>query len=161
MTSHFSNGLNRRQFLSIGARTLASSGIIASLSGVQQAFAATGGADSSGYKALVCVYLVGGNDGFNMVAPMTSSVYNTYAKSRSNLALPQSSLLALNGTASDGATYGMHPSCPELKTLFNSGRMAVMCNVGTLVQPTTVAQAKAASVPLPLQLFSHADQQTQ
>lgn len=162
MTSLFSNGLNRRQFLSIGARTLASSGIIASLSGVQQAFAATtGAADTSGYKALVCVYLVGGNDGFNMLAPVTSSAYNTYAKSRSNLALPQSSLLPLNGVASDGASYGFHPSCPELKSLFNGGRMAIMCNVGTLVQPTTVAQAKAAAVPLPLQLFSHADQQTQ
>jgi uncharacterized protein (DUF1501 family) len=159
MKSLLSGAINRRQFLSMGARTVASGSLLATMSSFQQAYAAA--ADSSGYKALVCVYLTGGNDGFNMIAPVSSSTYGIYSKSRTNLALPQNSLLALNGTASDGSAYGFHASCPELRTLFNAGHMGVVCNVGTLVQPTTVAQAKAASVPLPLQLFSHADQQTQ
>ena len=152
------NGMNRRQFLGMSARTIGSAGLLATMSSFRQAQAA---ADSSGYKALVCVYLAGGNDGFNMVVPVSSSAYNVYSASRTNLALPQNSLLTLNGVASDGASYGLHSSCPELRTLFNAGHLGVVCNVGTLVQPTTVAQAKAASVPLPLQLFSHADQQTE
>jgi len=159
MKNLLSGAFNRRQFLNLGARSLASGGMLAAMSPFQNAYAAA--ADTSGYKALVCVYLVGGNDGFNTIAPVTSAGYSAYAKSRSNLALAQNTLLPINATASDGQVYGFHPSCPELRNLFNAGKMGVVCNVGTLVQPTTVAQAKAGSAPLPLQLFSHADQQTQ
>ncbi|MGE3892401.1 MAG: DUF1501 domain-containing protein [Steroidobacteraceae bacterium] len=125
---------------------------------MQRALAAT--ADTSGYKALVCVFLVGGNNSFNWVVPTSSTAYATYKSSRSNLALAQSSLLALNGTASDGNSYGFHPGCPELRTLFNAGNAAIISNVGTLVQPTTPAQARAQTVATPPQLFSHVDQQT-
>lgn len=158
MKKHNFKALNRREFLGLSGRIIGSAGLLATMSSFQNAYAA---ADSSGYKALVCVYLAGGNNGFNTVVPVSSSAYNIYATSRTNLALPQNSLLTLNGVASDGASYGLHSSCPELRNLFNAGHLGVICNVGTLVQPTTVAQAKAASVPLPLQLFSHADQQTE
>ncbi|MGE0189929.1 MAG: DUF1501 domain-containing protein [Steroidobacteraceae bacterium] len=136
----------------------ASAGMLSTMGEMQNATAAT--ADTSGYKALVCVFLFGGNSSFNWLVPTSSAGYSTYAQSRSNLALSQSSLLPLNGAASDGFSYGLHPSCPEIQTLFNAGNATFICNVGTLVRPATVAQAKAGSVALPPQLFSHIDQQT-
>lgn len=157
-TSSKTPGFNRREFLSFGGRAAASASILATMGGLQSALAAT--ADTTGYKALVCLFMAGGNNGFNTIVPTTAAGYTTYQRSRSNLALAQNSLLALNGVASDGYSYGLHPSCTDLRTLFNAGRAAVLGNVGTLVTPTTVAQARAGSVPLPLQLFSHSDQQT-
>jgi uncharacterized protein (DUF1501 family) len=153
-----SSTTSRRGFLRLGSRAFASAGLLTTLGGLQRSLAAT--TDTSGYKALVCVFLYGGNSAFNWIVPRRGTAYSTYQKSRSNLALAQGSLLALNGSASDGNAYGFHPSCPELQGLFNSGHAALLCNVGTLVQPTTAAQARAASVALPSQLFSHADQQT-
>jgi uncharacterized protein (DUF1501 family) len=151
------NKLSRREFVNLAGGALAGTAMLASLGRAGRAMAAS----TTGYKALVCVYLNGGNDGFNWLVPATTSAYSTYAAGRSSLALPASSLLALNGTASDGNTYGIHPSCPELRTLFNAGNAAFVCNVGTLIQPTTVAQAQSGSVALPPQLFSHIDQSTE
>jgi uncharacterized protein (DUF1501 family) len=150
--------VSRRQFLHLSSGALASAGLAATMGGMQRALAAT--SDLSGYKALVCVFLGGGNSAFNWIVPTSSPGYATYKASRANLALAQSSLLPLTGTASDGNTYGMHPSCPELRTLFNGGHAGIIGNVGTLVRPTTVAQARANSIALPAQLFSHIDQQT-
>ncbi|MEJ1964001.1 MAG: DUF1501 domain-containing protein [Gammaproteobacteria bacterium] len=114
------------------------------------------------YKALVCVLLGGGNDGHNWIVPTTEAGYRVYSRHRTRLALAPGSLLPLNGTApGTGHSYGMNASCPELQGLFNSGAAAFLCNVGPLVQPTTKAQAVAASAPLPTQLFSHLDQTTQ
>jgi uncharacterized protein (DUF1501 family) len=119
------------------------------------------------YRALVCVYLYGGNDSFNMLAPQSSSHHAIYAATRGALAIPRSganSLIALNSlnAASDGATYGLHPSMPELAALFNrtSGAtpVAMVANVGPLLYPITQAQFLAESVPVPPQLFSHSDQ---
>ncbi len=122
------------------------------------AFAAT--TDSGGYKAIVCLFMYGGNNSFNWFVPTSATQYATYATSRSNLALPVNSLLPLNGTASDGASYGIHPSCPEIQSLYNAGHAAVICNIGTLVRPVTPAQARSGAYPLPSQLFSHIDQET-
>lgn len=113
------------------------------------------------YKALVCVFLYGGNDANNLIVPRTGTDYDNYAAARQNLALPQGSLLAINPLTSDGHDYGFHPSCPDLQTLFNSGKLALLANVGTLVYPMTKAQYVAGSVPKPPQLFSHNDQQVQ
>jgi uncharacterized protein (DUF1501 family) len=146
---------SRRDFLRMGARGGAAAAMWLTFGRPAQAAVSV-----SDYKALVCLYMIGGNNGFNMVVPTTSAAYATYAASRTNLAIPQASLLALNGTASDGNAYGFHPSMAAAQSLFNAGHMAVVANVGTLVQPTTVAQAKAASVTLPRQLFSHLDQTT-
>lgn len=115
--------------------------------------------DYSGYKAMVCIFLYGGNQSINMVIPSTTSKYNEYATSRGALAISQSSLLTLNGTASDGYAYGLHPQCSAMQTMFNGGDAAVICNVGTLVQPTT--KSTYSTVKLPFQLFSHVDQQGQ
>ena len=151
--------VSRRTFLHMGAGAVASAGALNLVGGLHKTLAAT--TATSGYKALVCVFLAGGNSALNWVVPTSSTKYAEYKTARSNLALAQNSLLALNGTASDGNTYGLHPNCPELKTLFNAGKAAVICNVGTLVKPTTTVQARSGSVVLPPQLFSHVDQQTQ
>lgn len=149
--------VNRREFLTFGAKTMASAGLLATAGSLQTALAAA--TDTAGYKALVCVFLSGGNNGFNTIVPLSSSAYDTYRTTRTNLALPQASLLPLNGTASDGNTYGMNGNCAPLQSLFNTGRMAIVGNVGPLIVPTTKAQFQAGSVPLPPQLFSHLDQQ--
>ena len=123
------------------------------------------------YKALVCVFMYGGNDALNMVVPRSGTPYTQYAAARATLALPQSALLPLTpqagGGASDGASYGLQsaisPGDPigmsGLQGLFNTGKAAILGNVGTLVAPVTKAQFQAGSVPLPPQLFSHNDQQ--
>ena len=113
----------------------------------------------SGYKALVCVFLSGGNDSNNLVVP-TGSDYGPYAAVRQNLALPLSSLLPITPANSDGRTYGLHPTTAELQTLFGEGKLALLYNVGPLVYPMTRAQYQSNSVPRPPQLFSHSDQVT-
>src|SRR5688572_8446087 len=89
------------------------------------------------YKALVCLFLFGGNDANNLIVPTSTSDYNAYASARQGLAIPQASLLTINPTVSDGRTYGLHPSCTGLQTLFEAGKLALLCNVGTLVGPVT------------------------
>lgn len=153
--TNFFGAQSRRQFLRLGSGALASAGLLSALGPWQRALAA----GSDGYRALVCVWLAGGNDGFNTVVPRSDSAYRTYAASRGNLALAKNALLALNGAAADGNAYGLHGSCPELQSLFNnSGHLAILGNVGTLLRPTTAAQARNNSA-LPRQLFSHVDQQ--
>src|SRR5579883_3116833 len=116
---------------------------------------------ASGYKALVCLFLQGGNDSNNVIVPSSTSDYNNYAAARTILAVPQSELLPISPAKySDGRSYGLHPSLPEVQTLFQQGKLAFLANVGTLVQPTTLAQYNAGT-GLPPQLFSHIDQQTQ
>jgi uncharacterized protein (DUF1501 family) len=115
----------------------------------------------SDYKALVCVFLFGGNDSWSMVVPRSDAEYNAYAQSRQNLAIAKDQLLPVNALNGDGVLYGLHPSMQGIADLFESGRCAVVANVGPLIQPTTKAQYLAGSVALPPQLFSHNDQQDQ
>jgi uncharacterized protein (DUF1501 family) len=114
------------------------------------------------YRALVCIFMFGGNDSNNMIVPDYGSGYATYATSRGgSLALPQASLLTLNPLPSTGLVYGLHPSMPELQTLFNTGKLAVVANVGPLTRwPTTKALYNSNSAYRPYQLFSHSDQQS-
>lgn len=119
------------------------------------------------YKALVCIFLAGGNDGNNLFIPTIASEYASYATIRTPvLAIPNTdgsptTALALNPLNSDGHSYGIHPACPELQALFNNGKMAAVFNVGTLVYPLTKAQYTANNPARPPQLFSHSDQVTQ
>jgi len=115
------------------------------------------------YKALVCVFMYGGNDAFNTVVPYTQSAYDgLYGVGgvRPKLALLRANLHPLNSTitSGDGIQYALHPSMPELATLFNGGHAAIVANVGTLVRPTTQAQYLTGTYALPPQLYSHADQ---
>ncbi|HKC66141.1 MAG TPA: DUF1501 domain-containing protein [Pyrinomonadaceae bacterium] len=118
------------------------------------------------YKALVCIFLFGGNDGNNMIVPLDD--YTNYSNVRGVLALPQTSLIPINPIS--GRQFGMHPNLsPEvanvaqskgLLDVWNQQKLAVLCNVGPLVQPVTRAQYQSG-VGRPYQLFSHSDQQTQ
>jgi uncharacterized protein (DUF1501 family) len=115
---------------------------------------------SSDYKALVCVFLFGGNDANNLIVPLNATDYTNYARIRANLALAQGSLLPVT-PPSVGLPFGFHPRFAELRSLFNSKQAAVLANVGTLIRPTTRAQFRARQVAVPDNLFSHSDQQQQ
>src|SRR5665213_460832 len=146
--------MKRRSFLR-HAGALAGSAALSQL-GVFAAQAATGG----DYKALVCIFLYGGNDTNNMLVPIDTSGYANYAKLRSTIALPQAQLLPLS-VAGGTPAFGLHPALPGLQSLWNSGSLAVVANVGTLVQPLTKAQYSLTTTTKPESLFSHIDQQHQ
>src|SRR5882672_2794834 len=112
------------------------------------------------YKALVCVFLFGGNDSNNMVIPLSSSGYASYQQTRSVLALPQGSLLPIS-PPSASLPFGFHARFTGLQSLFNQQHLAVLTNVGTLIRPTTRAQFQQRQTALPRNLFSHEDQQAQ
>lgn len=115
------------------------------------------------YKALVCIFMFGGNDSNNMIVPTNGTAYNTYALSRgSSLALAQGSLQAFaSALPSTGLNYGLHPAMPELKALFDTGKLAVVANVGPLTRwPTTKSLYQSNAAYRPYQLFSHSDQQS-
>lgn len=116
----------------------------------------TGGTD---YKALVCVFLYGGNDANNLIVPLEATQFSRYQRARSSLALSQASLLPITPTNTAGVQYGLHPAMTGVQGLFEAGQAAVVANVGPLRVPTTKAQYQSRSVPLPSGLFSHSDQQ--
>ena len=155
--------MNRRKFLgqlgcaSLGYTTLYSSLInLKAINAAAMADSAT--AAEGGYKAMVCILLSGGNDSYNMLVPIEQNLYNTYQTTRSNLAIPRNDLLALNSPQLATGTYGIHPAMPEIKQLFDQEKLAFVSNVGTLIEPTTKEQFYGGNHPLPLGLFSHADQ---
>lgn len=114
------------------------------------------------YKALVCIFLAGGNDSNNMILPTVTSEYNNYAAIRTPvLAIPSSAILSTGYTDNAGHSYGLHPACPQLQTLFAEGKLAFQLNTGTLVYPLTRSQYQSSLYKKPPQLFSHADQVTQ
>jgi uncharacterized protein (DUF1501 family) len=113
------------------------------------------------YKALVCVFLFGGNDGFNTVVPMDSAPYNAYKNIRGGLGLPTTSATLLPVTTTAGALYGLNSGLQQVHPLWAQKKLAVIANMGLLVQPVSRAQYLANSVALPTNLFSHSDQTTQ
>ncbi len=116
-------------------------------------------ADADDYKSLVCIFMLGGNDGFNTLVPTSNTEYNQYADARQNLALDQADLLPISPLNNDGASYGLHPGMPGIQSLFESGEIAFAANVGALVAPTTRADYLNSNVILPPNLFSHNSQQ--
>ena len=111
------------------------------------------------YKALVCIYLSGGNDGNNMIVPVDNVRYPQYQTARGNLALTGTNLLSPISDA-NGNPYALHYGLPELKTVYEAGRLGVVLNVGMLNQPLTRAQYQQGG-SAPSNLFSHSDQTTQ
>ncbi|MDG2449629.1 MAG: DUF1501 domain-containing protein [Saprospiraceae bacterium] len=159
------NKYNRRRFLGTAScAAIGSTTFFSTLFNLGMANEAAGRAvksslnPSDDYKALVCILLAGGNDSFNMLVPTDNSAYNAYSTTRSNQALTQNSLLGLTHLTGGMPSLGVHPSMPEVQQLYNSGSLAFLSNVGTLVEPTSKAQFENESVSLPLGLFSHADQ---
>lgn len=169
---------SRRRFLRYSLASLTGAGLFSALGNLRVLAAAANQhtLPAGDFKALVCIYLNGGNDSFNTIVPYTTPAYDDYRSSRSvlmangGIAFDQATLAAnaLNplaaggglpgGLPSDGASYGAHPALAELRDLFNNGHAAIIANVGTLMYPTSQAAYQAGTVPVPPQLFSHSDQ---
>ncbi|WP_418604513.1 DUF1501 domain-containing protein [Hwangdonia sp.] len=158
------HNISRRKFLGDSCAALGYTTLFSSLINLK-AMAASAMDNSSlitnlggDYKALVCLMLGGGNDSFNMLMPKGTNEYNEYATTRSNLAIPQNDILQINPNTSDGRVFGVHPSMPDMQQLFESGNLAFLSNVGTLIEPSTKTDIQNNGVKTPLGLFSHADQ---
>jgi len=149
---------NRRDFLKTTCCSAAAGFAAASFSrfGLVNALAQ----NASDYKALVCVFLFGGNDSNNMVIPYDTTGYNGYKSARGGLALAQGSLLPVT-PPSIGSPFAFHPRFAGMQSLFNNKHLAVLANVGTLIQPTSASQFRKGGVPVPMNLFSHSDQEAQ
>ena len=157
---------SRREFLRAACAGVTATALLSTVRDLRliNAAAADGLPADAPYRAMVCLFLFGGNDANNFLVPTDNSTtgYTAYQAARKQLSIPQTALLPINPSiAIDEHTYGLHPACTELQQLFETGRMAVQCNVGTLLQPITRAQYNAKSVPVPPQLFSHNDQVVQ
>ena len=164
--------LSRRKFLGACCASVGATGLLSTLAQLRLMGAVASpdngpvsppraGAPQPDYKALVCLFLAGGNDANNLVIPTDAATYAAYAAGRGALALPQNAVLPITPRTNDGRTWGIHPAMTELRNLFNSGQFAVLANVGTLAYPMTKAQYTSGSVPRPSQLFSHNDQQVE
>ena len=150
------NRHTRRDLLRLACCSAAGASLVGGLSKLGLVSALAQG--TSDYKALVCIFMFGGNDSNNMLVP-TDARYAQYLQSRSVLAIPQSQLLSLQTGAQ--STYGLHPNMPDMQGYFNNDKsLAILANVGTLVQPTTQATYQAFK-NLPENLYSHSDQQDQ
>jgi uncharacterized protein (DUF1501 family) len=150
---------SRREFMRETVRSATALGAMNVLSrfGHMNALAAP----APGYQALVCIFLAGGNDGHNTVIPLSTvqQSYSLYAQGRQGLALPYGSLLPI---ANGSDMYGMHPSMPEMQALYKQGSMAILANVGNLVQPINRDGYNTNNLAIvPGQLFSHSDQTNQ
>ena len=144
--------MERRSFMK-----LASWGALAQMAGVsplRSMAALAQNSTSTDYKAIVCLFLRGGNDSNNMLVPLTGAQYTAYSQARGSNAVGQSQLLPLANS-----NLGLNPAFSNLQQAYRSGNAAMIANVGPLVQPTTTAQYLAASVQLPQQLMAHDDQQ--
>ena len=156
----------RRQFLNAGCKALSASALLSGLG--RFALIDALAQSQAGYQALVCLFLFGGNDSNNVVIPYTN--YGDYGSVRSGavFAVPQANLLQIN-PPSTGLTFGLNPRFGDafsfngitndsIKSLWDLGKVAVVCNTGPLIQPVTRAQYIAGQAH-PYQLFSHSDQQ--
>jgi len=149
-------GLSRRSFLRSVCTAVGMTSLASTVFDLRRIAAA---APLSGdFKALVCVFLYGGNDSNNVLVPRGTE-YAAYAAARRNLALPQASLLSIAPLSGGGGrSWGLHPQLTGLRSLFNQQRLALVANVGPLVAPVTRAEYDAGTAALPPQLFSHSDQ---
>jgi len=159
---------NRRAFLNklgIGCASVGATSLLSGITnlGLIKSAAAANMSNSfftpptNNYKALVCIFLAGGNDSFNMLVPRGASEYNEYAVARTNLAIPQNDLLPINPLTPDGKSYGLHPSLGNVQSLFENENLAFLANAGALVRPTTLLDYQNDN-NLPFGLFSHYDQ---
>ena len=158
----------RRRFIRKSACSLLGSApIVNTLANLQLASAAaTVQGGNTDYKALVCVFLFGGNDSFNMLIPATPEAYGLYKNSRNDLALTlpnqqdSKTQAALELPTQDTAArkFAVHPKLSELHELYSNGRLCFLANTGTLIEPTSVSAYKKRSIKIPKALFSHNDQ---
>ena len=154
---------SRREFLhQAGCAALGTAALASGVErlGMVNALAQQTQAAATDYKALVCIFLSGGNDGNNTVIPYDEYASYSAARGTSAIAIPRDSLQQIS-PASVGAKFGLHPSMADLKALFDEQKLAIVCNTGPLVQPLTRDQYRANNARRPYQLFSHSDQVAQ
>lgn len=155
---------DRRAFLGHGLRLLAGSAAFGSVFGklflAQNAVAGQRSLLGIDYRALVCIFLEGGNDAFNTVLPRDPAMHAQYAQTRSFLAVPLDAVIPIHPIAGplNGGSWGLHPELGGIAELFEQGRAAILANVGPLVRPTNKQLYNQPGFPLPPQLFSHSDQ---
>lgn len=150
---------SRRHFLQrFSHLALGASGFMAASSQFQLANAMVQPGDP--YKALVCIFLFGGNDAFNMLVPKGDAEYDLYLQTRQTLALEKNSLLAITPATNLGIQLGLHPSMSAVQQLFANNKLSIVSNIGALVEPVGKAAYQQNNALLPPQLFSHNDQQT-
>jgi len=143
----------RRVFIQQASATAAAP-MLASL-GMNQALAQS----AQDYRALVCIFMFGGNDGNNLLIPRDPADWAQYAGPRGRLAIARDQTLSVKPTNVQGREFGFHPAMTGIQSLFNSGKAAVVANLGTLAQPLTKAQYQSSQALKPTNLFSHSDQQ--
>ena len=163
--------ISRRQFIGqANCAAVGTASLLSSLLSLRLTAGAASATNFTDYKALVCLFLNGGNDSFNMLIPRQQSAYNEYEQVRggvggTGLAIPRANLHQITSSlqnTSAGAGYsdfGIHPDLPYLKTLYDQGDLAFVSNVGSLIEPTSLVQYNDGSKPLPEGLFSHPDHQ--
>ena len=163
--------ISRRQFIGqANCAAVGTASLLSSLLSLRLTAGAASATNFTDYKALVCLFLNGGNDSFNMLVPRQQSAYNDYEQVRggvggTGLAIPRADLHQITSSlqnTSAGAGYsdfGIHPDLPYLKTLYDQGDLAFVSNVGSLIEPTSLVQYNDGSKPLPEGLFSHTDHQ--
>lgn len=154
--------LTRRRFLGeMNCAAIGSTSVLSSLLNLQLSgrLAAQGGGDEEDdYRAVVCVFLSGGNDSFNMLAPYSGDARADYEAARGEIALPASDYNLLPDTLSDGRQLGLHKNMGEVFDLYNAGKASFVCNVGSLIEPTDLDGINLGTAKLPLGLYSHSDQ---
>ena len=154
---------SRRQFLRTASMAsmagLAVSPFLLELNSIAAMAQQSGAPD---YKALVCIFLQGGNDGHGTVIATDNESFSAFTQARSGapgLAYPASTLLPITlKTPQSGRTFALNPYLAGVQNLFTAGRAAIVANTGTLIAPASKAQVVAGSVPLPASLYSHFDQ---
>ncbi|MDO6762939.1 DUF1501 domain-containing protein [Agarivorans sp. 1_MG-2023] len=152
------NYKNRREFLSLCLKGGVSMAALTSMQLKAMTSLATPAASAGDFKALVCIFLKGGNDSFNMLIPQSGDPLDAYLNSRQNLAV--SDAIAINPTTAVDGGIGLNPALSPIAPLFNAQNLAVVSGVGSLVAPITLDQYKAKSAAIPNNLFSHNDQQS-
>lgn len=153
----------RRDFIKLGTATMYGAGLALGanpLSALAQA-ASGGFQQHDDYRALVCIYLSGGSDGFNLLVPTDQAEFNEYQHSRQHLTPDQYGLLPLRANNGNIPNCGLNQHAVALEPLYNEGRLAFISNVGILIEPTTKEQYENKTVASPPQLFSHNDQEIQ
>ncbi|MEM7621900.1 MAG: DUF1501 domain-containing protein, partial [Planctomycetota bacterium] len=166
MDDNLDRMVSRRTFLRRGScAALGLAGLTSQMLTMRSIAAAVDGLVFPDYRALVCVFMFGGNDNGNTLIPWDGGNENhaDYARERSTLALTAEQLAGtiISPRNTSGRRFAFHPAMADLHGLFEGGNLSVLSNVGTLLHPVTKAQYASRTVPLPSQLFSHDDQQEQ
>jgi uncharacterized protein (DUF1501 family) len=154
---------SRREFLKKSAQGMSAMAMLSCLGHLSSE--SVMGQTSSGFQALVCIFLEGGNDGLNMVIPYEQTAYNEYQTSRPGIAIPRDQLLQIAAPNLDsnnpGGQFGLHPDMSLVQGLYNQGKLAVLANVGTMLAPipSKTAFNSNRSLYQPKALFDHYQQQ--